>query len=150
MTELEIMNIFEELYGAGLGNAPKDPAAAVKVWLDFFGGDDALVIGKAVGLHLRKSEFWPTPRDIIKIKERAEWLSEVEQQKFREAQQQKLIQQTQQAERDDLISLLTGEQEPPKAPAVKLEVYCTGAAVCPYYEMDVCGGTKTEHAHCSI
>ena len=130
MTEIEIMNIFEELYGAGLGNAPKDPAAAVKVWMDFFGGDDARVIGKAVGIHLKKCQFWPTPADIEKLKERAEWISEVEQQRFREMEQLKL--------------------ESPKAPEIKIDVFCTGSAVCPYFDMDVCGGSKEEHEHCSL
>lgn len=78
MTEAEIIDLFEEMAGAGLANAPKDPAAAVKVWRDFFGGDDARIIGRAVGLHLDRSKFWPTPSDINSLKVRAQWVLEIE------------------------------------------------------------------------
>lgn len=78
MTELEVVELLQELKGAGLANEPKDPEATVKIWLDFFGGDDFRVIGKAVGLHLKKSHFWPTPGDIEDLKKRAQWLVEME------------------------------------------------------------------------
>lgn len=85
MTEAEIIDLFEEMAGAGLANAPKDPAAAVKVWRDFFGGDDARIIGRAVGLHLDRSKFWPTPSDINSLKVRAQWILEIEDNQRRQA-----------------------------------------------------------------
>ena len=81
MTELEVVELLQELKGAGLANEPKDPEATVKIWLDFFGGDDFRVIGKAVGLHLKKSHFWPTPGDIEDLKKRAQWLNEMGEEK---------------------------------------------------------------------
>lgn len=78
MTDTEIKLILQELHGAGLANEPKDPKSTIKIWLDFFGGDDFRVIGKAVGMHLRKSHFWPTPGDIEDLKKRAQWLVEME------------------------------------------------------------------------
>lgn len=84
MTDTEIKFILQELHGAGLANEPKDPKSTIKIWLDFFGGDDFRVIGKAVGMHLKKSHFWPTPGDIEELKRRAQWLVEME-----EAEQEK-------------------------------------------------------------
>lgn len=78
MTDTEIKLILQELHGAGLANEPKDPAATIKIWLDFFGGDDFRVIGKATGMHLKKSHYWPTPADIEKLKTKARWLVEME------------------------------------------------------------------------
>lgn len=78
MTDTEIKLILQELHGAGLANEPKDPKSTIKIWLDFFGGDDFRVIGKAVGMHLKKSHFWPTPGDIEDLKRRAQWLVEME------------------------------------------------------------------------
>lgn len=77
MTDTEIKLILQELHGAGLANEPKDPKSTIKIWLDFFGGDDFRVIGKAVGMHLKKSHFWPTPGDIEDLKRRAQWLVEM-------------------------------------------------------------------------
>ena len=90
MTENEIIDLCEEMHGAGLGNAPKDAAAAVKVWRDFFGGDDPRVIGKAVWIHMRRSQFWPTPKDVERLKRRAEWVLEIEQREYLEARQKML------------------------------------------------------------
>lgn len=81
MTELEVVELLQELKGAGLANEPKDPEATVKIWLDFFGGDDFRIIGKAVGLHLKKSHFWPTPGDIEDLKIRAQYLIDMEDEK---------------------------------------------------------------------
>lgn len=78
MTELEVVELLQELKGAGLANEPKDPEATVKIWLDFFGGDDFRIIGKAVGLHLKKSHYWPAPADLEKLKTKAQWLVEME------------------------------------------------------------------------
>ena len=78
MTELEVVELLQELKGAGLANEPKDPEATVKIWLDFFGGDDFRVIGKAVGMHLKKSHYWPAPADVEKLKTKARWLVEME------------------------------------------------------------------------
>ena len=83
MTDTEIKLILQELHGAGLANEPKDPAATIKIWLDFFGGDDFRVIGKATGMHLKKSHYWPTPADIEKLKTKARWLVETEDEEIR-------------------------------------------------------------------
>lgn len=87
MTDTEIKLILQELHGAGLANEPKDPKSTIKVWLDFFGGDDFRVIGKAVGMHLKKSHFWPTPGDIEELKRRAQWLVEMEAEEQRKKHQ---------------------------------------------------------------
>ena len=78
MTDTEIKLILQELHGAGLVNEPKDPKSTFKIWLDFFGGDDFRVIGKAVGMHLKKSHYWPAPADAEKLKTKARWLVEME------------------------------------------------------------------------
>lgn len=78
MTDTEIKLILQELHGAGLVNEPKDPKSTIKIWLDFFGGDDFRVIGKAVGMHLKKSHYWPAPADVEKLKTKARWLVEME------------------------------------------------------------------------
>lgn len=83
MTDTEIKLILQELHGAGLVNEPKDPKSTIKIWLDFFGGDDFRVIGKAVGMHLKKSHFWPAPADLEKLKTKARWLVEMEDEEIR-------------------------------------------------------------------
>ena len=122
MTNDEIIDLFEEMHGAGLANAPKDATAAVKLWRDFFGGEDPRVIGKAVWIHMMHSKFWPTPSDIIRLKQRAEWLVEMDQQKLLE-EQQKLLQ-------------------PPKAPEVdilsKAETFCDLCGLCDEKDQDRC------------
>lgn len=82
MTDIEIKLILQELHGAGLANEPKDPKATIAIWRDFFGGEDFRIIGKAVGMHMRNSKFWPTPADILQLKQKAQWLIELEHEKF--------------------------------------------------------------------
>lgn len=127
MTNEEIIDIMEELYGAGLGNAPKDAAAAVRVWRDFFGGDDARVIGKAVGLHLERSKFWPTPADIKELKDKAAMIIELEQERANKAL-----------------------PAPPKAPIIQIKAFCSGSAICPAFKSEQCFGTKAEYDVCNI
>lgn len=122
MTDLEIAQIFQELRGAGLANEPRDAAGAIKIWRDFFGGEDPRVIGKAVWIHMRNSQFWPTPKDIVKLKQKAEWLVELDQKNYLEAQQKKLM--------------------PPTAPNVNIrnraETFCDLCELCDEKDQDKC------------
>lgn len=122
MTQDEIIDLFEELHGAGLANAPKDATAAVKLWRDFFGGDDARVIGKAVWIHMKNSKFWPTPNDIERVKQKASWLVEMEGWKLLE-ERQKLLQ-------------------PPTAPKIDIresaETFCDICGLCDEKDQDKC------------
>lgn len=118
MTELEVVQILQELKGAGLANEPKDPEAVVKIWLDFFGGDDFRVIGKAVGMHLKKSHFWPAPADIENLKQRAQWLIEIED---RELKTMKLDALGGARTHTNLIKQSNHKTQPPRAPAIKIE-----------------------------
>ncbi|MBR5299837.1 MAG: hypothetical protein IKU36_06270 [Bacteroidales bacterium] len=119
MTDIEIAQIFQELRGASLLNEPKDPAAAVKLWRDFFGGDDARVIAKAAWIHINNSRYWPTPRDIKELKEKASWLVTLDQRKLQEASRKSL--------------------EPPKAPRVLIEeTFCDMCGLCDEKDQDNC------------
>lgn len=136
MTDPEIMLILQELHGAGLANEPKDPQATLSIWRDFFGGDDARVIGKAVWIHLRKSKFWPTPADLLKYTQRAKWLVEIEAKKIRQQQLNALG-----GEPHNQQSINQSTQ-PPRAPAIsiaeKAQDFCQLCGLCEIRDQSLC------------
>lgn len=140
MTDPEIMFILQELHGAGLANEPKDPQATLSIWRDFFGGDDARVIGKAVWIHLRKSKFWPTPADLLKYMQRAKWLVEMEAEKMRQQQRNAIgggdyNNPKQECPQEKI-------QMPPMAPAVhigdQVESFCQLCGLCEIRDQSQC------------
>lgn len=135
MTDPEIMLILQELHGAGLVNEPKDPQATLSIWRDFFGGDDASVIGKAVWIHLRKSKFWPTPADLLKYMQRAKWLVEME-----EEEQKKL--NALGGETHTYPQSMNQSTQPPRAPAIniaeKAQDFCQLCGLCEIRDQSKC------------
>lgn len=135
MTDPEIMLILQELHGAGLANEPKDPQATLSIWRDFFGGDDARVIGKAVWIHLRKSKFWPTPADLLKYMQRAKWLVEME-----EEEQKKL--NALGGDTTHNKQSMNQSTQPPRAPAIsiaeKAQDFCQLCGLCEIRDQSKC------------
>lgn len=135
MTDPEIMFILQELHGAGLANEPKDPQATLSIWRDFFGGDDVRVIGKTVWLHLRKSKFWPTPSDLLKNKQRAQWLIEME-----DEDKKKL--NALGGETHTYPQSMNQSTQPPRAPAIniaeKAQDFCQLCGLCEIKDQSKC------------
>lgn len=141
MTDIEIINLLEELHGAGLANEPRDTAQTVRIWRDFFGGDDARVIGKAVYilLKIKKTHFWPTPGDVESVKTRAEWLIDMEDEQLRDQQRNAIG-----GDNNTIKKLNTESHTPPTAPALFIKPTPDTGTIC-----DICELCNTrDQDHC--
>ena len=85
MTEVEVIELLQELHRLGLANEPKNHEELVYSWLMFFKDDDPEVINKACYMYVRLdgNHFWPAPGDIEKKKTKAAWLVEIDREKRR-------------------------------------------------------------------
>ncbi|MBR2390610.1 MAG: hypothetical protein IKA94_07430 [Mogibacterium sp.] len=130
MTEDEVTKVLGDLHMLHLANEPKNIDDLIYSWLAFFREDDARVIAKACYIYtkIKKKRFWPTPGDIEDLKQRAQWLIEMED----EMKQQLAILEEKQKKLNALGGARTHtnlinkqstnhKTQPPRAPAIQIE-----------------------------
>lgn len=102
-----------------LANEPKNIDDLIYSWLAFFNQDDARVIAKACYIYtkIKKKRFWPTPTDIEDLKQRAQWLIEMD-----DEEQKKLNALGGARTNSNLIKQSSNPKtQPPRAPAIQIE-----------------------------
>lgn len=120
MTEDEVTKVLGDLHMLHLVNEPKNTDDLIFSWLAFFQEDDARVIAKACYIYtkIKKKRFWPTPGDIEDLKQRAQWLVEMDDEK-----QKKLNALGGARTHTNLINKQSSNHktQPPRAPAIQIE-----------------------------
>lgn len=118
MTEDEVTKVLGDLHMLHLANEPKNTDDLIYSWFAFFQEDDARVIAKACYIYtkIKKNHFWPAPTDIEALKERAQWLVEMDDEK-----QKKLNALGGARTHTNLIKQSNHKTQPPRAPAIKIE-----------------------------
>lgn len=118
MTEDEVTKVLGDLHMLHLANEPKNIDDLIYSWLAFFREDDARVIVKACYIYtkIKKNHFWPAPTDIEALKQRAQWLIEMED-------ETKLNALGGARTHTNLINKQSTNHktQPPRAPAIKIE-----------------------------
>ena len=131
MVRKEILTLLNEICGAYPNINIKDPQTTARMWEMALGEYEAKYIFMAARIHIRKSKYFPSPNSLIELIPKAKMLCEMEEEKMKNN---------------------GGNIEPPKAPVklISSGAYCSGSCICPYYESDLCGGTKEEYDVCKI
>lgn len=128
MVMVEILTLLGEITSAYPHINIKDPQATARMWEMTLGEYETKHVFMAARIHIRKSKYFPTPADLIALLPNARLACEMEENKSK-------------------VKI-----ESPKAPdkLISAKAYCTGSCICPYYEEDLCGGTKEEYEVCNI
>ena len=130
MTRQEIADLLELVIANYPETFIKDAKAMVSVWEMAFGEYPADKIYRAARFHMDVSKKFPTIADIKGCLNKGEM-------KYGE----------------NGLALTAPKEEAliaPVAPKKKIDAYCKGAEACPYFEMDICFGTKAEWDNCSL
>lgn len=114
----------------------KDPETTARMYELSLGEYEAKHVFMAARIHIRQSQYFPSPKQIIDLIPKGKMLCEMEEEKRKE--EAKALNAPKQA--------MLPAPEAPK----KIDVYCTGSCICPYFDMDLCGGTKEEYDVCNI
>ena len=131
MTRQEVIKLLGWLRSAYPNTKIVDAAGMVSVWEMEFAEDDANKIFMAARWYIHRHEFFPSPNEIRKCIDAGEIAySQTEQPKI----------------------------EPPKPPVRKIEPYCTvaqqvlndGTTICPYFNGEICDGTKADYELCWV
>lgn len=123
MTKEEIVKLLSMMRAAYPNTKISDPSGTVAAWELAFGDESASAVYMAARYHMKHSPFFPTVADIVKSISRGQ--------------------------------LVYGGQVPEtkaiEPPRVDLrERLCPGSAVCPYFEGELCFGTKEEWEACYL
>ena len=143
MTEAEVIKVLGDLHRLGLANEPKNHDDLVYAWLAFFRDDNARIINKACYIYtkIRKNHFWPAPGDIENLKQRAQWLVEMD-----DEEQKKLNALGGARTHTNLINKQSTNHktQPPRAPAIQIEEkHCElHSGSCVMMFSDMCDGPQ--------
>lgn len=142
MTEDEVTKVLGDLHMLHLVNEPKNIDDLIYSWLAFFREDDARVIAKACYIYtkIKKNHFWPAPGDIENLKQRAQWLIEMD-----DEEQKKLNALGGARTNSNLIKQSSNPKtQPPRAPAIQIkEKRCElHSGSCVMMFNDMCDGPQ--------
>ena len=130
MTRNEIAKLLNMMFTAYPHTKISDASMMLDAWEMAFGDEDATVIYKSARYHMRTCKFFPTIADIMNGINKGELL-------YGES-------------KVAITASNQGNLPAPSAPVKKICTYCDGAWACPYFEGDICYGTKEEYEACNI
>lgn len=134
MTEVEVVELLQELHRWGLANEPKNYDEIAYSWFMCFKDDDPEVIYKACYMYVKLdgNQFWPAPGAIDKKKTRAAWLVEID----REKRRSEAVGASKKIESEHTNS----PYQPPTAPVVHIrpKTTCEICGLCEEQDQDKC------------
>ena len=135
MVRAEILTLLNELMGAYPYVPIKDPETTARMYEMALGEYEAKYVFMAARIHIRNSQYFPSPNQIIKLIPKGKMLCEMEE--------EKAVTKAISAPEQNMLPA-------PVAPQKKISVFCTGSCICPYFEGELCEGTEAEYKICKL
>lgn len=138
MTRKEIAKLLNMLYAVYPNTKDiKNPDITLDAWELAFGDEEAERVYKAARVYMKKGRFFPSPADIVENINRGQMLY---------GETSKINETPVLTDGNNIGGYIT----PPVAPERQINVFCKGSCVCPYFEGDMCEGTKEEFEACRL